>query len=290
MIIIMLILFIGIILFPTISFNGAMTGLTLWAVKVLPALFPAMLITACMMQLLPAASKYAYIYIVTCGIFCGFPNGAFACAQYHINNPKEKICEKIFGYCNISGTAFVINYIYHNFLYRFIGLIPLLIIIYTPPLSMLFVTFIRNRKYLTLKAVKSTKSDECKLYFSEIFRRAVDTAVENALKLGGYIVFFSCLSAYCIHIFSSNSFWGFIISGLIEITNATALTAQSMENKKLAIIFITAFNAFGGISTIMQTLSVIAGSGLSIKKYIYQKFICTLFTVGLSIFLIYVLL
>ncbi|MDO5403599.1 MAG: hypothetical protein Q4F11_09180, partial [Eubacteriales bacterium] len=194
MIVIMFVIFIGIILFPSISFNGAMTGLTLWAVKVLPALFPAMLITACIMQLLPAASRFAYIYIIVCGIFCGYPNGAFACAQYHINNPDETLCEKIFGCCNISGSAFVVNYIYHNFLYQYIGLLPLLLIIYLPPFTMLMAVLVKYKAFSkkipqtqpnASYTIKMQKGMHSHTDFPEIFCKAVDTAVENALKLGG---------------------------------------------------------------------------------------------------------
>lgn len=291
MIIILLILFIGIILFPSISFNGAMAGLALWAVKLLPAIFPAMLITSCIMQSLSSSSRLAYIYIIGCGLFCGYPTGAFACANYHKSNQNEILTQKIIGYCNISGSVFVINYIYYNFLYAYIDLLRLLLIIYLPPVILLTSVIIRHLS--SLKIHKITKNISVAKYkapsnFSDILKNAVDTSVENSLKLGGYIVFFSCLSAYITYLFPKENIIGIILGGVIEITGGINLAASSPIHASFLIVLITAFNAFGGISTIMQTSSVIADSGLSIKKYIYQKLICTAVTVVISVLLIYV--
>lgn len=291
MIIILLILFIGIILFPSISFNGAMTGLTLWAVRLLPAIFPAMLITSCIMQRLSSSSRFAYIYIIGCGMFCGYPTGAFACANYHKSNPDETLTRKIIGYCNISGSVFVLNYIYHNFLHEYIDLPRLLLIIYMPPLILLAAVIIRHLSSVKIHKFSEIRSaNKCKVSYnySDILKNAVDTSVENSLKLGGYIVFFSCLSAYITYLFPKDNIISIILSGVIEITGGINLAAASPIQAKLMIVLITAFNAFGGISTIMQTSSVIADSGLGIKKYIYQKLICTAVTVVISVLLIYV--
>lgn len=301
MIIVLSVLFLGLILFPSISFHGAITGMTLWASKVFPALFPAMLITSCIMQLIPAKSVFAYIYIVLSGIFCGYPTGAFACAQYHRNNPNETLCPQLMGYCNISGTAFIINYIYYSSLNAAIPLFPMLLIVYMPPLLLLGASIVLQRIRMHLKKSASDaviqskpeviqKKSEIKSSFADAFNQAVTLSVENSLKLGGYIVFFSCISAYISQIFSNHELLSIVFTGVAEITNGIGLTAASTQPLSAKLLLITLFNAFGGLSTIMQTSAVIAGSGLSIKKYIYQKLLCTLLTLVIAAAFIYVFL
>ncbi|MDD3241077.1 MAG: hypothetical protein PHW47_13575 [Lachnospira sp.] len=297
-IIILLLFFIGFILSPSIAFQGATTGLVLWALKVLPALFPAMLITSCMMQLLPSESKFAYGYMILSGIFCGYPVGAFSCAQYHLSHPNETLCQKIMGYCNISGSAFVINYIYYHFMQSHIPLWKLMLIIYIPPILLLCIVLLRSfmqikkeksGSNLSKQSIKVTVPDKNPHQdFAEIFYIGVNTAVENSLKLGGYIVFFSCLSNYFIYIFSNHHMISVILCGITEITSGIQIISESMLSPMLTLILICAVNAFGGLSTIMQTFAVINKSGLSIKKYIYQKLLITTITIMTATALIYV--
>ena len=54
------------------------------------------------------------------------------------------------------------------------------------------------------------------------------------------------------------------------------------------MVIILTSNAFGGLSTIMQTMGMINKSSLSIKKYIYHKIIFALVTMANTIFMIYV--
>ena len=65
-----------------------------------------------------------------------------------------------------------------------------------------------------------------------------------------------------------------ILVGLIELTNGVSL-ASSIPSKNLTInIIICAFLlGFGGLSILLQVLSITSKSDLSIKKYIIGKFL-----------------
>lgn len=104
------------------------------------------------------------------------------------------------------------------------------------------------------------------------------TTAKNMIKLGGYIVIFSCISAYINVIPFKNDIVPAVICGITEITNGIYMAGKINADKKLITAFIILINSFGGFSTIMQTMGMINGSGLSIRKYIYGKILCTFIT------------
>ena len=63
-----------------------------------------------------------------------------------------------------------------------------------------------------------------------------------------------------------------IISGIIELTNGVSLiTSIATKNISINIILCAFLLGFGGISVLLQVLSIISKTDLSIKKYIVGK-------------------
>ena len=63
-----------------------------------------------------------------------------------------------------------------------------------------------------------------------------------------------------------------IISGIIELTNGVSLiTSIATKNISINIILCAFLLGFGGISVLLQVLSIISKTDLSIKKYIIGK-------------------
>ena len=108
--------------------------------------------------------------------------------------------------------------------------------------------------------------------------------------IGGFVVIFSVVISILnqSHVFDliynifspifnnlgiSTEFIKPIFSGIIELTNGVSLVSN-VHVKEISInIIISAFLlGFGGISILLQVFSIIAKSGLSIKKYIIGKF------------------
>lgn len=125
--------------------------------------------------------------------------------------------------------------------------------------------------------------------FAFILDDAIWGAIKSMLKLGGYIVVFSCLSSYVLLLPIRNPALSALICGITEITNGIYLCNQLADSASAQLLLILGINAFGGFSTIMQTSGMIRTSGLGIKKYIYQKVIFTAVTLLNTTFLIYVL-
>lgn len=288
--------FIIIITMPQTAFKGALSGLNLWANIILPGLFPAMIISSCLLSLFPFGKSASYLYIITTGIFCGYPIGSILCSNYNINNKDETFCERIMAYINISSPSFVMNYILSMTFAKDFNPVLIIICIYLPVAEMLLIQLFiyKKEKLLTLPPHKTAinpnniKSINTSSNFNEILDNSIWTSINNVLKLGGYIVLFACICRYIIEIGVLDELFTSILCSVTEITNGISLVDSLCISSELKMVIILTSNAFGGLSTIMQTMGMINKSSLSIKKYIYHKIIFALVTMANTIFMIYV--
>ena len=288
--------FIIIITMPQTAFKGALSGLNLWANIILPGLFPAMIISSCLLSLFPFGKSASYLYIITTGIFCGYPIGSILCSNYNINNKDETFCERIMAYINISSPSFVMNYILSMTFAKDFNPVLIIICIYLPVAEMLLIQLFiyKKEKPLTLPPHKTAinpnniKSMNTGSNFNEILDNSIWASINNVLKLGGYIVLFACICQYIIEIGVLDELFTSILCSVTEITNGISLVDSLCISSELKMVIILTSNAFGGLSTIMQTMGMINKSSLSIKKYIYHKIIFALVTMANTIFMIYV--
>lgn len=309
--IIYIIIFILIIAMPQIAFSGTINGLKLWALKVLPGLFPAFIISYCIIRLIPKNNKSGLWYIIMTGIFCGFPAGAISCSTYcdkfksnskdnSFDNEKIKFLDNILYCINISSPAFIINYVYIYCLSGKCNIIPFMTNIYLPVIILLLLHFAAYKNAVRQYKSKRIETKDCEYDAKEkhqkilpFFDEGLNKAVSQCLKLGGYIVFYSCVASFVTKLsVKENSLFEIINSisvGIIEITNGLSKISLLNIDFRLKYVFIMAVNCFGGLSTLAQTYYLINDTGISIKKYIYHKIILTVLTTVLSLFMAYVL-
>lgn len=113
--------------------------------------------------------------------------------------------------------------------------------------------------------------------------------------IGGFVVIFSVIisilnNSKILSVFSylfypvlkffnaDISFAGPIVSGIIELTNGVSLVCNvACKNISINIILCAFLLGFGGISVMLQVLSITSKSDLSIKKYIYGKLLQGIF-------------
>lgn len=185
--------FAAVIAFPRISFNGVLSGLKLWGEVILPGLFPAMILTSCILYLFPLKPGLSYLYVCVTGLLCGFPVGAFLCSKLHEANPGETLCECLMPFCNLSSPSFVINYILFSSLNEKISAFLVLLCIYLPALECIVITLVLHRTQMRTPLTLTAESNPPA--FSQLLDDSIWSAVVSILKLGGYIIVFSCLSA-----------------------------------------------------------------------------------------------
>lgn len=122
-----------------------------------------------------------------------------------------------------------------------------------------------------------------------ILANAILESSKTIIMIGGFVVIFSVIlsileNSKILEVFSyplyvplkflhiNTSFAKPLISGIIELTNGVSLVS-STANKSLScnIILCAFLLGFGGISVLLQVLSITSKSDLSIKKYIFGK-------------------
>ena len=235
-----------------------------------------MILTSCILYLFPLKPGLSYLYVCVTGLLCGFPVGAFLCSKLHEANPGETLCERLMPFCNLSSPSFVINYILFSSLNENISAFLVLLCIYLPALECIVITLVLHRTQMRTPLTLTAESNPPA--FSQLLDDSIWSAVVSILKLGGYIIVFSCLSAYICLLPIKNIYITGILCGITEITNGIYLISRFPVPLFYQTILILAVNAFGGFSTVMQTAGITKRSSFGIKKYICGKLLLTVLT------------
>lgn len=231
------------------------------------------------------------------GIISGYPVGAKIASNFRKNNicSKEE-CERLLSFTNNSGPLFIIGTV-GILMFKNTAIGVLLFI--THLLACLTVGFIfrfwkKGKTSINFidNSSSPTASKNNNVSFSnlgEILSESITSATSTILLIGGFVVVFSSIISIlnasgiikflatlaspifeCFNI--SSNFAAPLITGFLEITNGIN-SISCIASKKLSInIIFTAFLlGFGGISVLLQVLSITSKTDLSIKPYIYGK-------------------
>ena len=287
------------------------SGLLLWANSVVPSLFPFFVATELLMHtnivtqlgnilnhymkpLFNIRGEGAFAFIM--GIISGYPVGAKIAANFRKNNicTKEE-CERLLSFTNNSGPLFII------------GTVGVLMFKNTTIGILLFITHIlacitvgvifrfwkykkENTNYLKPSNSNSSTNKTVSFYnLGEVLSESITSSTSTILLIGGFVVIFSSiisilkasgtltilsnlLSPFFHTLNIDIAFISPLLSGFLEITNGIN-TISSIACKKLSynIIFTAFLLGFGGISVLLQVLSITSQTDLSIKPYLYGK-------------------
>lgn len=286
---------------PIISYEGAQNGLLLWSQTVLPTLLPFMIcsnvivalnaigmltwpfrpILNKMLKLSPAGS-----YILMSGLLCGYPMGAKTCSEFLDDKriTKEE-AYYLLSICNHPSPMFLLGYVAGSLT----GTVPtslLLISIYLPILPL---SAVSRKLYGVKGALRGVAAGQERTLS---FDRTMMGSVEVMVKIGGYIMLFSILARFMQSFFAHPGTYQAMLLGVVEITTGIQVLSFSMSGSSQALA-VVAVTAFGGLSGIFQTGSVISGqsknAGLSIRHYIMWKLLHSLLSCGIFILLSLVL-
>lgn len=293
-------------LFPDISFLGARNGVFLWIKIVIPSLFPFLLVSTCLLHLnlisclTPVISPFFCkifgcskngCYPILIGLLSGYPMGAKACADLvKKGDITKEEGQYLLGFVNNASPMFITSYLTCQCLqipeYRYVFYFMILCSSYM--VCLLYRYFLYKRKNSSMQNTPVI-CDEKISSFS--ISRALDCSITDSFqtitKIGGYVILFSLLGQFALSLPKQLGIFRYFIICCLEITSAVNQIAISDFTFKLKIILALSTTALGGISGVFQTHSVIASSGLSLKKYCITKFLQTLFLfILLCLFLI----
>lgn len=288
-----IVLFLALILiFPAASYQGAKRGLLLWFNTVLPTLLPFIIISNLIikLQIHKSLSKMLYplfhllfgvskggCYPILIGFLSGYPVGAKSTADLVANNSiKEEEGQFLLSLCNNVSPMFVMSYIAIAQLDMEHIRVSLLLIIYFSSIisAMLYFKILGNPKNQLLHSM--SVENQVNSYSGVKFDFALlDSAImdgfEVITKVGGYIILFS-IPAQIISILSfGGGLFKILCVGFLEITTGINQISQANLDINIKIALIAMVTAFGGLSGLAQTKSVISNSRLSIGTYFKVK-------------------
>lgn len=302
------------LLFSGQSLALALEGLNLWFQKMIPALFPFMILSGVLIGLDLSDSFASFfapllrplyrlsdscLYCMIIGFLCGFPMGARVCAQsYEKGKISRREASLLLAFCNNIGPVYFTGFVLRLFPVRKTGLvltgmygIPLLY-----GLLMRYTLFrgipapgrriLTNRKGNSLQAASFPSGNEAapqkqrtagrkSMSVGQIFDQL------NASILSG-LDSITVLGGYMIFCNLQNLLLQLFLKDFPQLVTAlgplleitSGLARLSPQQKLWAYIALP----FGGLSCIAQTYSCIRNTDLSLKEYTFHKVIQTMLT------------
>ncbi len=298
---ILALLFLYLFCFPQQAADAVREGLTLWYTSVLPVLFPFMLLCGIVLRLdlalplvrringpvqaLLGCSGYGGLAIFI-GFLCGFPMGAKLTADLR---RQGKIAAQeanfLFGFVNNLSPVFILSYLAADQMQK-PGLGPLFLtnILGAALLYGVLSSFYYRKKIPASEyalPVLSKPEKEPAGCFAEA-DLAINETIWNTVRLGAYIVIFSVLSRALSGIAGTGNPVTLFLLSCIEVSNGVRLISSSSLSFPAKYILLGAACAFGGLSALMQTVSIAEMDLPTTKRYIKSRAIITLLSVFLS--------
>ena len=306
------------ILFSSDNLLAAKNGLFLWTSSVVPSLLPFFIATELLgytniVSILgrflnrfmrpvfnvPGEGSFALIM----GIISGYPVGAKIVSNFKKQGicTKEE-CERLLAFTNNSGPLFIIGTVGVSlFSSSNIGFK----LFFVHLISCLLVGFL----FRWWKCDKTSFKSSCKRFsttsydylslnnLGSILSNSIQSAIHTVVIIGGFVVLFSVIvsmlsSSHILNILCSFleilnipiTYSEGIITGLIEVTNGVKLCA--INTNPFSIITCSFLLGFGGISVLLQVLSITSEAKISIKPYILGKLLQATLSAIIMYFLI----
>ncbi len=277
------------ILFPQAVSQGAGQGLMLWFNVVFPALLPFMILSGVIVRLgisgvigrvvYPIMHRLLGVsrngcYPIVIGLLSGYPLGAKTVSDLCVSGRiSRKEGQFLLGICNNASPMFLLEYMGVYCL----GMSQpfwILAVIYLSAFLGAAIGNGRKQDFEALLPPEAEKGWEKGLPGWSVME-AVDTSILDAFvttaKVGGYIILFSILVRLMQKLLLGESFLEILLMGVLEITTGGEAVRALGGNPYMQWMVGIGICAFGGLSSIAQTSSVIRESGLSIKGYIAAK-------------------
>lgn len=295
-----LILIIIVLSQPEATFQYAYQGLYQWAAKMVPTLFPFMMISSVMVytgmdkelgNMLSIILKKIYhfssygLYAIFMGFFCGFPMGAKVVSELYENHKINKEeAQTLLAFCNNIGPAYfmgIIIPILHACGYE--NTVPFILGMYgIPAIYGILISRMSTKKIgktdTNYKNTKEIYPANSTMSLPAALKQACIDNTQSLIILGGYITFTNAFRIFLDFLPFSIPVKG-ILSSFLEIIGGvqTIYSTTLLTNQK--IFWIMTALCFSGISCLMQTSSFLEKSGLSLMNYLKHKSVITAISV-----------
>ena len=288
---------------PATAAAGAARGLALWGQTVVPVLLPFMLCTGAVvgfqatdLLVRPAAPLFKRLlglskegsFVMLCGLLCGYPMGAKLDGEFLKDRRiSAQEARYLLAICNHPSPMFLLGYT--------AGQLAdagapdfgpaLLAALYLPVLFLAVRAGKRYRHFeVQLSAAQldpTVRSEQPSFSFDAHMMSSFETMV----RIGGYIMLFSMAAAYLEKLGLPPAISAVLIAFLEITTGIRSLCSTFPSNS--CLVLTAAACAFGGLSGIFQTKSVLKNPELSIRDYIQWKCLHSALSALMMAFFVY---
>lgn len=276
---------------PDATFRYAYEGLYQWAAKMVPTLFPFMMISSIMVysgadlelgsmlsRILKKIYKYSSfgLYAIFMGFFCGFPMGAKVVSELYDNDKISKSeANTLLAFCNNIGPAYFVGIIIpilHECGYQ--NTLPFVFGMYGIPAVYGIVMGFLHTDHRASNEIQPQSAQPPSSLAATLKKSCMDNT-QALIILGGYITFTNAFRIFLDFMpFSHNS--KNVLSSFLEIIGGVqAIYTTTLIPAQKVFWMMTAL-CFGGVSCILQTSSFLEKSALSLEYYLKHKVLITL--------------
>lgn len=293
---------------PIISSKLVLSGLATWCTKMIPSLFPFMVLSGILLRtgLSHRLSKILYpvlgtlfclspdcIYVIFMGFLCGFPMGANIIAEsLSLKRITIREASLLLSFCNNIGPVYFISFV--SVLCPYYPLWLTLSIMYLVPLTyglILRHTRYRDIPYYKKSCPKATHNHLAKHHttihcaptpvtnfsYGNALQASLQKAITSILYLGGYMVIFTVLQLpFYNSYYQLSEPYIHVLKGLLEISSG--ITALQPYPQLYGIVYVL-FLPFCGLCCLYQTYAMIQTTPLSLVSYFKHKLAQTLCTI-----------
>lgn len=271
---------INMIIFPSLYIKQTFDGISAWAFNVLPSVLPFMFFTKVLTSLdsLSSISRvfkkpfyklfkthHRSSFVFFTSIISGYPVGAKMTADlYNQGTISRTDAFKMCSFCSTSGPMFIIGAVG-------VGMLKNATYGYIIFLSHILGAFLNGILYRNLK-VQEFQQERTSLSNKkiDISSLVLDSAL-SIISVGAIIAIFFVIITSLSPIFNIlPPQISCILEGFIEITKGCIDIASSI-NTKWSIVATTFVISFGGISTMLQSMSMLSSIKIPFKTLLKQK-------------------
>lgn len=274
---------------PVQTCHYALEGLTQWATRMIPTLFPFMILSSMMLcsgadrqfgsffkhifsALLPL-NLYGY-YAVFVGFVCGFPMGAKVVSElYQSGKLSRQEAHMLAGFCNNIGPAYFLGLVFPMLKgcgYK--NAFPFLAGMYAIPLIYGILLSQYQKKHSASTVQAPTLSAQKNTLPAGLFSRICMDNIQSLLLLGGYVTFINALRVIFDYFPLSESGKA-IAGGFLEIIGGIPAIYHTNLPAKSKAFWIMLVLSFNGISCMLQAVSFLERAKLSVLHYLIHKLI-----------------
>ena len=281
---------------PARFISKSLDGISAWAFNVLPSVLPFMFFTKVLSALdtlpkltrpfsglsqklfkTPPISIYAFIM----AILSGYPVGSKMVADLYLQGKITKQdAFKMTSFCSTSGPMFIVGAVG-------VGMFKSAKIGYVLFLSHVIGAILNGILYrnLKLKSEERQEKIESQTKAFDLSAMVLNSTI-SILSVGCIItIFFIVIECFSPILSLLPQNLAFFFVGIIEITKG-CIDLATLSNQFLAVSLVSFVISFGGISTLLQSLTMIAKLKMPVKTFALQKLTHACFSAVITVFIL----